>query len=488
VLFLRSTVATVYEARAAPGAGLCNRWLLSDPPRRFIFVRMTTDSHLPPGPRQHPVLQLLRYSFRPLQYLQDCARYGETFTMRLAGFGDLVQLTRPEDIREVFRSEPTALHAGEGNALLATLVGQTSVLVLDEEPHARQRRVLLPPLKGERMRTFFEAMQSETLAVAEQWAQGGVVRADTAMQGITLRVILRAALGVDAGADFEDLQASMGRLLREVRHPLVLILWRLFPPHRFEHSRVLPFYRLRRRFDARLYQVIAAQRALPPDARAPCLLTDLLQVQYEDGRGMSDVELRDALVTILAAGHDTTALSLAWALEQILPRADVVARIEDELRAVCGTALPGPEHIMALDYLDAAIRESLRLRSILTFVVRMVKTPLTLNGVTYPPGVMLCPAIHLLHQRPDLYPEPQRLRPERFLERKFAPHEWTPFGGGNRACLGQAFALYEMKVVLATLFTVLRMERPAGAVSRPVRCGISIGASDGVKVRARKRL
>jgi cytochrome P450 len=448
---------------------------------------MSTESILPPGPRQHPVLQLLRYSFRPLAYLEDCARHGETFTMRLAGFGELVQLTRPDDIREVFRGDPAVLHAGEANALLATLVGQTSVLVLDDEAHARQRRVLLPPLKGERMRTFFDAMQSETLAVAAQWADGGVVRADTAMQGVTLRVILRAALGMEAGADFEDLQASMGRLLREVRHPLVLILWRLFPPSRFENSRVLPFYRLRRRFDARLYQVIAAQRAVPAADRPACLLSDLLAVEYEDGRGMSDVELRDARVTILAAGHDTTALSLAWALEQILPRADVVTRIEAELRSVCGDGLPGPEHIAQLDYLDAVIRESLRLRSILSFVVRLVKAPITLNGVTYPPGVMLCPAIHLLHQRADLYPEPRRFRPERFLERKFAAHEWTPFGGGNRACLGQAFALYEMKVVLGTLFSVLHMERPRGAVSRPVRCGISIGASDGVRLRATRK-
>lgn len=449
---------------------------------------MNTPSPLPPGPSQHPVLQLLRYSFQPLAYLEDCARYGDSFTMRLAGFGELVQLTRPDDIREVFRGDPAVLHAGEANMLLATLVGQTSVLVLDEEPHARQRRVLLPPLKGERMRTFFDAMRSETVAIAEQWAGGAVVRADSAMQGITLRVILRAALGVDAGADFEDLQASMARMLRQIRNPLVLILWRLFPPQRFENSRILPFYRLRRRFDARLYEVIAAQRALPPDQRPPCLLTDLLEVRYEDGRGMSDVELRDALVTILAAGHDTTALSLAWALEQILPRAEVVARIEQELESVCGGDLPGPEHIAQLEYLDAVVRESLRLRSILTFVVRLTRSPVTINGTTYPANVLLCPAIHLLHQRPELYPEPHRFRPERFLERKFAPHEWDPFGGGNRACLGQVFALYEMKVVLATLFSTLTMERPPGAVSKPVRCGISIGASDGVKLRAKKRL
>ena len=433
------------------------------------------------------MVQLLRYSFTPLKFLEGCARLGETFTVRLAGFGIMVHLTRPDDIREVFRGDPAVLHAGEGNVLLATLVGDTSVLVLDDEPHARQRRVLLPPLKGDRMRTFFDAMQSEALAAAESWAGRGVVRADTAMQNVTLRVILRATLGVASGAAFAELQASMGRLLKEVRHPLVLVLWNLFPPHKFENSRILPFYRLRRRFDTMLYRVIVEQRALDPATRPPCLLSDLLALRYDDGRGMSDVEVRDAIVTILAAGHDTTALALAWALEQMLPRADVIGRIEAELQAVCGSDLPRPEHLPALEYLDACIRESLRVRNILPFVVRVLKDRFTVGGVTYPAGIVLCPSIHLLHQRADLYPEPRAFRPERYLERKYAAHEWNPFGGGNRACLGQAFALYEMKVVLATLFARLRMERPAGAISKPVRRGISVGPSDGTHLRAQWR-
>lgn len=443
---------------------------------------------LPPGPRQHPVLQLLRYSFKPLEFLERAARHGDTFCVHLAGFGRLVHVSRPEDIREVFRGDPTVLHAGEGNILLATLVGQTSVLVLDDEAHATQRRVLMPPLKGERMRTFFDAMRREALATAEAWASaGGEVRADLGMQAVTLRVILRAVLGAEAAEDFEELQASMGRLLREVRHPLALVMYVVFPPARFENSGLLPFYRLRRRFDARLHQIIAAQRALPPEARPACLLSDLLDIRYEDGRGMSDVEVRDAVVTILAAGHDTTALSLAWALEQMVPNAAVMAKIRAELDAVCGGALPEPEHLPKLEYLDACIRESLRLRTILPLVVRVLKAPFTVGGVTWPAGTILCPSLHVLHHRPDLYPEPERFRPERFLERRYGPHEWAPFGGGSRACLGQAFALYEMKVVLATLFTALDLARPPGAVSKPVRRGISIGPSDGTRLIARRR-
>ncbi|MGH8595132.1 MAG: cytochrome P450, partial [Gammaproteobacteria bacterium] len=359
---------------------------------------------LPPGPNTHPILQLLRYSFTPFEYLEDCARHGETFTFHLAGFGKLVQLTRPDDIREVFRGDPAILHAGEGNALLSTLVGDTSVLVLDDAPHVRQRRALLPPLKGERMRTFFAAMQSETLATAKTWANGREVRAVPAMQGITLRVILRAALGMEPNPTFEALQATMGRLLAHLRHPLVLVLWNLFPPQKFRDSRWLPFYRLRRQFDDLLYRVIADQRALPVAARPACVLSDLFAVTHDDGKPMSDNELRDAIVTILAAGHDTTALSLGWALEQIVPRAEVVARIERELADVCGGDWPRSEHLTQLEYLDAAIRESLRVRNILPFVVRVLKGDFKVGGVTYPAGTVLCPAIHLLHQRADLYP------------------------------------------------------------------------------------
>lgn len=448
---------------------------------------MTGPLTLPPGPPESPLRQLLHYSFRPLEYLEHCARYGETFTFRLAGFGTLVQLTRPEDIREVFRGDPAVLHAGEGNAVLSSVVGETSVLVLDDAPHVRQRRVLLPPLKGERMRTFFDAMQSEARNTARRWAGAGVVRADRSMQAVTLRVILRATLGLEPGAEFSTLQASMSRLLAHVRHPLALVMWNVFPPHRFGDSRWLPFYRMRRRFDRTLYAVIAAQRALPAAARPAGVLKDLLAMRHEDGTGMTDVELRDAIVTILAAGHDTTALALAWALEQILPRPEVVARIHDELRAVCGDRLPGPGDLGSLEYLDACIRESLRVRNVIPFVVRVLKDRYTIGGFTYPAGIVLCPAIHLLHLREDLYPEPRRFRPERFLERRFAPHEWNPFGGGNRACLGQAFALYEMKVVLATLFTELDMARPAGARSRPVRRGISVGPHDGTSLEARWR-
>lgn len=449
---------------------------------------MTGPLKLPPGPTHSPANQLLRYSFRPLEFLESCAAaYGETFTIRLSGLGTLVQLTRPEDIREVFKADAATLHAGEANALVSSVVGDTSVLVLDEQPHVRQRKIMLPPLKGERMRTFFDSMQRETLAVASQWTGAGKVRADLAMQSITLRVILRASLGLEPGPAFDAMQSSMGRLLKHVRHPLALVMWNWFPLERYENSKILPFYRMRRKFDRLLLDVFAAQRALAPEARPGCLLKDLLETTYDDGTTMTDRELRDAIVTVLAAGHDTTALALAWAFELILADRTVVEKIEAELTSVCGGGLPAIEHMAKLTYLDAVVRESLRVRNVIPFVVRVVKRDFPVGGFSYPKDIVLCPSIHLLHMREDLYPDPKSFRPERFIERKFAAHEWNPFGGGNRACLGQAFALYEMKVVLATLFTLLRLERPAGAVSRPVRRGVSIGPSDGAVVRVVER-
>jgi cytochrome P450 len=449
---------------------------------------MTGSSRLPPGPATNPVRQLLRYSFRPLEFLeQGASNFGDTFTLRLAGLGTFVQLTRPKDIRDVFKADSTVLHAGEVNALLSSVVGDTSVLVLDGKSHVRQRKAMLPPLKGERMRTFFDVMQAEALAVAERWTGAGFVRADKAMQGITLRVIIRASLGLESGAEFDSMQRDMAKLLMHVRHPLALVMWKLFPLERYENSKILPFYRMRRKFDDGLHQVFDRLRALNPADRPECLLKDLLATTYDDGSVMSYRELRDAIVTVLAAGHDTTALGLAWAFELILSRPEVVERIEAELEELTGGALPRIDQIQKLPYLDAVIRESLRVRTVIPMIARVVKQDFSVGAFSYARDVILCPSIHLLHMREDLYPEPTQFRPERFLQRKFAPYEWIPFGGGNRACLGQAFALYEMKVVLATIFSTLRLERPVGAASRPVRRGVSIGPSDGALVRVTER-
>jgi cytochrome P450 len=209
------------------------------------------------------------------------------------------------------------------------------------------------------------------------------------------------------------------------------------------------------------------------------VLSGLLDARHANGRPLGDQEIRDALVTLIFAGHDTTSVALAWVLEQIVPRADVVDGITEELRRVTGGEPPRADQLGQLERLDAAIRESLRIRTVLPIVVRLTKQPFTAGGRQYPPGVLLCPCNHLVHRREDLYPEPDVFRPERFLARRFAAHEWFPFGGGNRACLGAAFALHEMKLILATVLGAAQLVRPRGRRSSPLRRGLLLAPHDG---------
>lgn len=438
---------------------------------------------LPPGPRISAVWQLLRYTPAPLTFLGQCARrYGTPFTMRLAGYGTLVMLTDGEAIKDVFRGDPHALHSGEGNEFLSLSVGRTSVLVLDEEPHARQRRVQQPPLKGDRMRAFFGAMQAATLEAINSWPVGRPMAMVPPMRRITLRVILQAVLGLPPGPELERLEGLVERILAAGRMRYGLALVPLVPRRLVQNSRWVPFFRQLRDFDQAIFPFLGRRRQTSPGERGGNVLADLLGSAHDDGTPLSDQELRDAVLTLLAAGHDTTSLALAWALEQIVPRPDVVGAITHELREVTGGGLPRAEHLEQLSYLDAAIRESMRVRTILPFVVRKTTAPFTAGGREYPAGVLLCPCNHLVHRRADLYPEPAKFRPERFLERRYAGHEWFPFGGGNRVCLGMAFALYEMKVVLSTIFTQVRLERPPGSRSSPIRQGISLGPDDGAQM------
>ena len=442
---------------------------------------------LPPGPATPSAWQLIRYSQSPLPFLEQCAaRYGDDFSLRFAGYGTFVMLSSPDSVRDVFRGDASVLHSGKGNEFLIPSVGPNSVLVLDDAPHARQRRILLPPLKGERMRSFFVAMQTATLEALRAWPLGRPIRMLEQMQQITLRVILKLVLGLAAGPERDHIERQVQRLLAQGRSRYTLILVKLLPIEMLQRNRWLPFYRQMHALNSSLYALIAAGRSGSPAARDQSVLADLLAATHDDGQPLNDEEVRDALMTIILAGHDTTSIALGWALEEIIPRVAVVERISDELNRTAGGAPPSAEQLNNLKYLDAAIRESLRTRTVLPFVVRLTKRTFVAAGREYPPGVVLCPCSHLVHRRPDLYPHPDNFRPERFLERSYTGHEWFPFGGGNRTCLGMAFALYEMKVVLSTLLTKVTLRRPPGSPSVPVRRGVALAPHDGVPMVVEK--
>lgn len=418
-----------------------------------------------------------------MSFFDKCRReYGDTFTVRWAGYGTFVMLSSPSAVRDVFRGDPDVLYSGEANEFLSVTVGPSSVLVLDGNPHARQRRVLFPPLKGTRMRSHFAAIRDATLAAIRSWPRNDAVRMDVPMQQITLRVISQAVLGFAPGPDLSEFERLVQDMLRTTRGRWGLILFKTLPLRLLSKIPGMPYFRQLRNLDRALFSLIADRRHLALESRGDNVLADLLSATHDDGSPLSDAEIRDALVTLLTAGFETTALALAWTLERIVAHPPVVGKIQDELARVTGGEQPGPEHLAQLEYLDAVIREGLRTRMIFAFVVRKLKAPFQAGGRWYPAGVHLCPCNYLVHLRPDLYPDPHEFRPERFLEKSFAAHEWFPFGGGNRICIGMALALYEMKVVLGTLLTRVQLTRPAGVQSKPVRRGIVIAPSDGVRV------
>ncbi|MGE0760875.1 MAG: cytochrome P450 [Pirellulaceae bacterium] len=448
------------------------------------FAAPSTAS-LPPGPTAPAWWQLFRFANDPLTLLDECyRRFGVAFTLNIAGNGRFVMLSDPQVVREVLLGDPAVLHSGEANSLFKATVGEHSVLVLDGAEHARQRRVLVPPLKGERMRAFFDAMRLETLSAVRGWPLGSPFATLPTMRRVTLRVILRTGLGLAPGSDLDRFEQKIETFLANGRQRLALVLMTILPIQRLTGSAWVPLFRQLRDLDDDLFAFIAARRQGGYPPTGPNVLDDLLAATHEDGPSISDREVRDALITILLAGHETTALALSWALADIAERPSVFECVREELIGVTGGEPPEAEHLPALEYLDATIRESLRLRPVAPFVVRKTMRTFSVAGREYPPGVVLCPCSYLVHQREDLYPHAREFRPERFLERKFAPHEWFPFGGGNRICLGMPFALYEMKVLLATLFSQVRLSRPAGARSKARRYGIVLGPDDGGRVIA----
>lgn len=443
---------------------------------------------LPQGPGTPGWWQLIRFAGNPLGLLDECHRhYGDTFTLNVAGNGRFVMLSNPEAVREIFRGDPEVLHSGEANSLFTATIGRNSVLVLDGAPHARQRRVVVPPLKGERMRAFFDAMRLETLDAVRAWPAGVPFATLPTMRRVTLRVILRTGLGLAPGPELDRFEHKIERFLANGRQRYALVMMTVLPIQKFTGSRWIPLFRQLRDLDDDLFAFIAARRRGENQPAGENVLDDLLAARHEDGIPLDDREVRDALITILIAGHDTTALALAWALSEIAEHPEVIERLTEELSRVTGGGPPDAGQLAGLEYLDGAIRESLRLRPVAPFVVRKTTQPYAVGGREYPAGVVLCPCSYLVHRRPDLYPEPAKFRPERFLERRYGPHEWFPFGGGNRVCVGMPFALYEMKVLLATLLSQVRLSRSAGARSRARRFGIVLGPDDGGRIIVQPR-
>jgi cytochrome P450 family 110 len=447
---------------------------------------------LPPGPRSPSFLQSARYLTRPLEFFQEQVdTYGPTFTIHLAGLPTLVMLTSPPDLKALFTAPADRMHAGSANSkAFGPVVGTRTHFVLDEESHLERRRLMLPPFHGDRMHEYGEAMGEVTARAVAAWPRDRAFAAHPELQRITLQVILRTVFGLDeATPRDEQVIQQLVRLANEaVASPLLMarpLQWDLGPWSPW--GRVV---RVIRESDRVLLAEIRRRREAGDAGERKDILSMLLVARNERGEGLTDAEVRDELATIVLAGHETTGTSLAWALECLLPRPEVVRRIRDEMSRVAGPGqVPrGSEQLAKLEYLDAAVKEVLRFRPIMAFGgTRIAQQPWKLHEWVIPAGAAVANALSMVHRRSDLYPEPHEFRPERFLGKRPDPYEWTPFGGGVRRCLGMAFALYEMKIVLARLLSTTDLELADTVPIHPVTRGFFIAPARGLPIRVRDR-
>jgi cytochrome P450 len=438
---------------------------------------------LPPGPTAPALLQSLRLAFRPLETIDACGRrWGDWFTLRLIN-GTTVFCSHPDAVRDVHAGDPEIFRAGEAaGRILEPLLGSHSLLILDGERHLRERRLMSPPFHGERVQRYGRLVREIAQRVVATWPTGRPFPVHHEMQAVTLDVIIRAVFGVEEGPKLLELRRRLLHFLRLAEGPGAAFV--VIPFFQFELGGLTPWGRYRRRaraVDEILHAEMRRRRALGTAGRDD-ILSLLLDARDEHGRGLTDRELRDEMFTLLMAGHETTATSLAWVFWQLLRHPDALARLRAELAAVAGDAAIEPEHLPRLEYLDAAIKESQRLAPVVPFTGRILRAPARIGGRELPAGVGVSPAIYLTHRRADLWPEPEAFRPERFLGVRPSPHQFFPFGGGVRRCIGAAFATVEMKVVLAEVLRRCDLRIAPRYRMRAVQRAVTFAPSDGLPV------
>lgn len=433
---------------------------------------------LPPGPALPAIAQSALWLARPISVMESCSvRYGDTFTLNWIGTGKIVFVSAPDLIKEIFTGDPKVLHAGEGNSIVEPLLGKSSLFVLDEDAHLRQRRLLLPPFHGERMQTYARVMRDITDRAIDAWPRSRPFSLHHEMQEITLEVIVRTVFGIEEQEPLRNLLGTLRRLLEFIgsRASDFLTFLPSQEAQRFVQLDLGPrspwgnFLRLRRAVDDAIYAEIRRRR--DAGVRGPSVLSLLLDARDERGQAMTDAELRDELMTLLVAGHETTAAGLAWGFENVLRDAAIEARMREEIEAASPDGLLASAQLAQMAYVDAVMKEALRLRPILQIVARRLKAPLRIGSWDLPAETVVAPCVYLTHRRADLYPNPERFDPARFVDAKPSPYAFLPFGGGIRKCIGAAFALYQMKVVTAAVLARTRLrlvERPRGATRRTV--------------------
>jgi len=421
-----------------------------------------------PGPRAPAVLGGLRFAYNPIGYIRWLhRRYGAVGRVRFPGFGLLVYVAEPELIREVFTGDPAIYHSGESSAtVLEPTVGTSSVLTLDDDPHMRQRKLLLPPFHGDNVRRWEATIRAITEQDMQSWPVGRPFPLHPHTRRITLDVILRAVFGVREASRMEQARTLIEEFARRAH---LITVFRVARRDLGPASPWARFKRVREALDAWLYDEIERRRSEPDLAERDDVLSLLLCATDEDGAPMSRQELRDELVTVIGAGHETTATALAWAFERVLRNPPVLDRLTRSLAD-------------GDDYLDATIKETLRIRPVITDVGRRLTRAVELGPYRIPAGAIVMPGIVGLHFREDLYPDPDEFRPERFIDHTPGPYTWIPFGGGVRRCIGATFAQFEMRVVMRAILERAQLRAADARPERPKLRNITSAPRRGCRV------
>jgi cytochrome P450 len=418
----------------------------------------------------------VRWLLRPIAFLEACRRnHGDAFSVSFLGFETpMVMVSHPDAVRALYSERAHGLPPGRSISL-QPIVGRRSILLLEGAEHLARRRLMLPPFHGDRMRAYEPIVREAAEREVAGWPRSKPLAVHPGMQAITLEVILRAVFGVADAGRRERLRSGLSELLGSTSSPglqfAVLLSRRLGGPDPLARLRALTAA-----IDEILLAEIAERRADEEGTAAREDICSLLvRARFEDGDGMSDREIRDQLVTLLLAGHETTATALAWTFDLLTRHPTALARLQEEL----GTGEDA--------YLRAVISESLRLRPVLPLAGRRLKSELRADGLALPAGTDVTPAIWLTHTRPDLYPEPYAFRPERFLGRAPSTYAWIPFGGGVRRCLGAAFAEMEMRVVLSTVLHARAPRAAARHAERVARRNVTFSPRHGTRIVALPR-
>jgi cytochrome P450 len=427
---------------------------------------------LPPEPAMSPMRQTLAWSFRPLGFLDRCRReLGDSFSITFLGFErPMVMISDPTAIKALYREPKHGLPPGR-NIFLEPILGSRSLLLLEGADHLAHRKLMLPAFHGERMRSLEPMVAAIVDAEVGSWPLGREFPLHPHMQAVTLEVILRVVFGVAEGSRLDRLRELLRGLLAETGSTSVQLRALLLSRVGGGGARVWGRLEERmREVDELLFAEISEHRQRDDLEERDDILSSLILARFEDGEGLSDTDLRDQLMTLLLAGHETTATGLAWAFDLILGHPDVHARLLETLEE-------GDEA-----YLKAVITESLRLRPVVPLAGRRLKAPLVTEELDLPEGTDVTPAIWLAHTRPESYPEPYAFRPERFLEDGPETYSWIPFGGSVRRCLGGAFAEFEMRIVLREVLTRCELEKANPAPERVTRRNITLSPRNGTPV------